>query len=100
MQSFLPSLISRRVKNVLLIINILKVLATIRETGRGLGYGAVKSIDMPHKNSKSFKWKKTQDRYNAIGRGQIATSSQGSVSVNWVKKTSKPETLDIFADDT
>ncbi|CAB4013319.1 angiogenic factor with G patch and FHA domains 1 isoform X2, partial [Paramuricea clavata] len=76
------------------------VLATIRETGRGLGYGAVKSIDMPHKNSKSFKWKKTQDRYNAIGRGQTATSSQGSVSINWVKKTSKPETLDIFADDT
>ena len=76
------------------------VMATVRETGRGLGYGAVKPIDMPHENIKSFKWKKTQDRYNAIGKTQTMTSSQASVSMNWVKKTSKPETLDIFADDT
>ena len=76
------------------------VIATVRETGRGLGYGAVKPIDMPHENIKSFNWKKAQDRYNAIGKTQILTSSQASVSMNWVKKTSKPETLDIFADDT
>ncbi|XP_028395800.1 angiogenic factor with G patch and FHA domains 1-like isoform X2 [Dendronephthya gigantea] len=76
------------------------VMATKRETGRGLGYGAVSSIDMSHKTSKSFTWKKTQDRYNAIGRGRAATSSQGPVSMNWVKKASKHETFDIFADDT
>ena len=75
-------------------------MATVRETGRGLGYGAVKPIDMPHENIKSFKWKKAQDRYNAIGKTQTMSSSQASVSMNWVKKTSKPETLDIFADDT
>jgi hypothetical protein len=80
--------------------NIFQVMATLRETGRGLGYGGVKSIDMPHKNMKSFSWKKTQDRYNAIGKSQTTTSSQAPVSMNWVKKTSKPETVDIFADDT
>ena len=72
-------------------------MATMRQAGRGLGYGAVQSIDMPHK---SLKWKKAQKRYNTTGRGQTVTSSQPSVKVNWVKKTSKPETLDIFADDT
>ena len=86
-----------------LLIRILisfKVMATKRETGRGLGYGAVSSIDMSHETSKSLTWKKTQDRYNAIGRGRAMTSSQGPVSLSWVKKASKPETVDIFADDT
>ena len=80
--------------------HLFKVVAAIRETGRGLGYGTVKSIDMPHKNSKSFAWKKAQERYNVAGSGQSTMSSQGSVSINWVKKNSKPETFDIFADDT
>lgn len=77
-----------------------QVMATIRETGRGLGYGGVKSIDMSNKKSKSTMWKKAQERYNAVGRGQPPnmTSSQGSISMNWVKKASKPETVDIFAD--
>lgn len=77
-----------------------QVLATIREMGRGLGYGPVKSIDMPHKNPTSFKWKKTQERYNALGRGQSAFTSQASRVINWVKKPAQPETVDIFADDT
>ena len=75
-------------------------MATMRQAGRGLGYGAIQSIDMPNKNSKSLKWNKAQERYNAVGRGQSMTSPQGSITMNWVKKAPKPENIDIFADET
>lgn len=76
-----------------------QVLATMREAGRGLGYGPVKSIHMPH-SEKIFQMNKMQDRYKSISRGhQPMSSQQGSINMDWKKRIFKPKTVDIFADD-
>ena len=57
-------------------------MVPLRETGCGLGYGTVRTIDTVSNNSKTIIWKKAQERYNA---------SKPLASVN-------DEPVDMFAD--
>lgn len=68
-------------------------MATLRESGCGLGYGRVQSIDMTSKKSKAIIWKKAQERYIT---SDITNSTKTNSTDNRGKR--KNESVDIFAD--
>lgn len=69
------------------------VIATVRKTGSGLGYGGLESIDMISQNPKSAVWRKAQERYNAA---DLVDSEKTTPNENSGK--GKNERVDIFAD--
>ena len=62
------------------------MLATVRETGSGLGYGGMKSIDMTSQTSKAIFWRKAQKRYEAT---DVLNSIKNSSNENSGKRKNK-----------
>ena len=69
------------------------MLATVRETGSGLGYGGMKSIDMTSQTSKAIFWRKAQKRYEAT---DVLNSIKNSSNENSGKRKNKA--IDMFAE--
>lgn len=98
-KSFLKILATQAVLNKVLkfreqhSVYFYKVLATVRETGCGLGYGGIKSIDMTSQTSKAIFWRKAQERYEAT---DVLNSTKTYSNENSGKR--KNEEIDMFAE--